>query len=390
MKKVLLKSMLLFAAILFIGTSYAQTVSGTVLEEGGPLPGANVVVKGTSNGATTDFDGNYSLNNVANDAVLVFSYVGYSSQEVAVGGRSTVNVTMASDNALEEVVLIGYGSTTIKDATGSVAVVNAESFNGGVISSAEQLIQGKTAGVQISESSGEPGAGIAIRIRGANSIRSGNDPLFVVDGVPLGGGGAPAPGAGGFGGAGRNPLSFINPNDIESISILKDASATAIYGSRGANGVVIVQTKTGRGNSKGSWQLNTSVSSATAASSFDLLNREQYLSALTQFGNDPVALDFGSNTDFQDVYTRTAFSRQTDLSYSKSYQGGNIRASFNYGNQNGVVKNTGQERITGRLNAQHRLFDDKLTLSLQGTISRVNDQAALLSGGTGSTGDLIG
>lgn len=390
MKKVLLKSMLLFAAILFMGTSYAQTVSGTVMEESGPLPGANVVVKGTSNGATTDFDGNYTLNNVANDAVLIFSYVGYSSQEVAVGGRSTVNVTMASDNALEEVVLIGYGSTTIKDATGSVAVVNAESFNGGVIASPEQLIQGKTAGVQISESSGEPGAGIAIRIRGANSIRSGNNPLFVVDGVPLGGGGAPAPGAGGFGGAGRNPLSFINPNDIESISVLKDASATAIYGSRGANGVVIIQTKSGRGNSKGTWQLNSSVSQAKVADTYDLLNREQYLGALAEFGNDPVALDFGSNTDFQRAYTRIAYSRQTDLSYSKSYQGGNYRASFNYGNQNGVVRNTGQERVTGRLNAQHRLFDDKLTVSLQGTISRVNDQAALLSGGTGSTGDLIG
>ena len=185
MKKVLLKSMLLFAAILFMGTSYAQTVSGTVMEESGPLPGANVVVKGTSNGATTDFDGNYTLNNVASDAVLVFSYVGYSTQEVPVDGRSTINVTLASDNALEEVVLIGYGQTRIKDATGAVAAVTAEDFNQGVITSPEQLIQGKTAGVQISESSGEPGAGIAIRIRGANSIRSGNDPLFVVDGVPL-------------------------------------------------------------------------------------------------------------------------------------------------------------------------------------------------------------
>ncbi|MBE16787.1 MAG: SusC/RagA family TonB-linked outer membrane protein [Dokdonia sp.] len=390
MKKVLLKSMLLFAAILFMGTSYAQTVSGTVMEESGPLPGANVVVKGTSNGATTDFDGNYTLNNVASDAVLVFSYVGYSTQEVPVDGRSTINVTLASDNALEEVVLIGYGQTRIKDATGAVAAVTAEDFNQGVITSPEQLIQGKTAGVQISESSGEPGAGIAIRIRGANSIRSGNDPLFVVDGVPLGGGGAPAGGAGGFGSAQRNPLSFLNPEDIESISILKDASATAIYGSRGANGVVIIQTKSGRGNSQGTWQLNTSVSSATPASEYNLLNAQQYLAALDEFGNDPVALNFGSDNDFQDAYTRNAFSRRTDLSYAKSYTGGNLRASFGYANQNGVIENTGQERITGRLNAQQRLFNDKLTLDLQGTISRVNDEQALFSGSVGSTGDLIG
>lgn len=391
MKKVLLKSMLLFAAILFIGTSYAQTVSGTVLEEGGPLPGANVVVKGTSNGATTDFDGNYSLNNVANDAVLVFSYVGYSSQEVAVGGRSTVNVTMASDNALEEVVLIGYGSTTIKDATGTVAVVQSEDFVQGVISSPEQLIQGKTSGVQITETSGEPGAGVNFNIRGSNSIRSGNNPLFVIDGVPLAGGGAPTGGVGTIGGgAARNPLAFLNPNDIESISILKDASSTAIYGSRGANGVVIIQTKGGRGNQSGVWELNSSVSSATAPNTFDLLGRSRYLQALDDFGNDSQLLDFGGNTDWQDYYTRNAFSRRTDLSYSKSYDGGNVRASFGYSNQNGVVLATGQERITGRLNAQHRFFDDKLTLDFQGTVSRVNDRQAPISGTAGSTGDFIG
>lgn len=391
MKKVLLKSMLLFAAILFMGTSYAQTVSGTVMEESGPLPGANVVVKGTSNGATTDFDGNYSLNNVASDAVLIFSYVGYSTQEVAVDGRSTVNVTMASDNALEEVVLIGYGSTTIKDATGAVSSVSSEDFVQGVISSPEQLIQGKTSGVQITETSGEPGAGVNFNIRGSNSIRSGNNPLFVIDGVPLAGGGSPAGGVGTIGGSSsRNPLAFLNPNDIESISILKDASSTAIYGSRGANGVVIIQTKGGRGSSKGVWELNSSVSSAVAANEYDLLGTSSYLQALDDFGNDPVLLNFGQNTDWQDYYTRNAFSRRTDLSYSKSYTDGNVRASFGYSNQNGVILATGQERITGRLNAQHRFFDNKLTLDFQGTVSRVNDRQAPISGSAGSTGDFIG
>ncbi len=391
MKKVLLKSMLLFVAVLFAGISTAQTVSGTVTEESGPLPGANVIVKGTQNGATTDFDGKYTLNNVASDAILVFSYVGYSTQEIAVGGRTTIDVALATDNALDEVVVIGYGTTTIKDATGSVSVVKAEDFNQGVIASPEQLIQGKTAGVQISESSGEPGAGIAVNIRGTNSIRSGNNPLFVIDGVPLTTDTAPAAGDIAFGGgAARNPLSFLNPNDIESINVLKDASATAIYGSRGANGVIIIQTKGGRGNSKGAWELNSSLSISTTADRYDLLNRDEFLTALPDFGGNVSEVNQGASTDFQDVIFRTAYSRRTDLSYSKSYTGGNIRTSIAYSNQLGVVESAGQERLTGRLNAQHKFFDDKLTLAFQGSFSRVNDDFAPISGTAGSTGDLIG
>lgn len=391
MKKVLLTKVLLLAAVLFTGVSFAQTVTGTVSEANGPLPGASVVVKGTSNGASTDFDGNYTLNDVPNNATLVFSYVGYGTQEVAVNGQSTINVNMSSDNALDEVVLIGYGSTTVKDATGSVSAVTSDEFNRGVIQSPEQLIQGKTAGVQISETSGEPGAGIIVNIRGNNSIRSGNNPLFVVDGVPLTSGAAPAANAPGLGGvASRNPLSFLNPNDIESISILKDASATAIYGSRGANGVIIVQTKGGRGASKGVWELSSSVSSATAQNEFDLLGRRTFLQQLDEVGNDANLLDFGSNSDFQDFYTRQAFSRRTDLSYSKSYTGGNVRASFGYGNTFGVVESQSQERISGRVNATHRFLDDKLTVSGQVSFARVNDQFAPISGTVGSTGDLIG
>ncbi len=390
MKKVILKSMLLFVAILFVGIAQAQTVTGTVTEENGPLPGANVIVKGTSNGATTDFDGNYSLNNVPNDATLVFSYVGYATQEVAVGGRSTINIALASDNALDEVVLIGYGSTTIKDATGSVAAVTSEEFNQGVIQSPEELIQGKTAGVQISQSSGEPGAGISINIRGNNSIRSGNNPLFVVDGIPLAGGGAPSNGVGGVGSAsGGNPLSFLNPNDIESISILKDASATAIYGSRGANGVIIIQTKGGRGSSDGVWEINSSVSQSKAQNKYDLLGRDEFLSERIARGAQNI-VDFGADSDWQDFYTRTSYSRNTDVSYSKSYTGGNVRASIGYGNTFGIVENSDQERLSGRINFSQRFFDDKLTVTGTGSISRVNRQLAPLDQSAGSTGDLIG
>ena len=389
MKKVLLTKVFLLVAVLFTGVSFAQTVTGTVSEANGPLPGASVVVKGTSNGASTDFDGNYSLNNVHNDATLVFSDVGFATQEVAVNGQSTVNVTMDTNNALEEIVLIGYGTTTLKDATGTVAVVTAKDFNGGVIASPEQLIQGKTSGVTISEASGEPGAAINFNIRGVNSIRSGNDPLFVVDGIPLGAGGAPGANIGGIGGSNaRNPLSFLNPNDIESISILKDASATAIYGARAANGVVIIQTKAGRGASKGVWELNSSVSRGRARTEYDLLTATEFREAREDLGLTP-ALNGGASSDFQDFLLQTATSRRTDLSYSKNWGTGNIRASGTYSNQNGLIVTNAQERIAGRVNLSQKFLDDKLKLDFQGTISRVNDTQVPSSGQAGSVGDFV-
>ena len=253
MKITLLRSLLLVGAFLCFGWAQAQEVSGTVSDANGPLPGASVVVKGTTTGTQTDFDGNYTLDGVDANAVLVFSYIGYSTQEVPVNGRSTINVVLEEDaQALDEVVIIGYGQTTVKDATGAIAAVTSEEFNGGVINSPEQLIQGKTAGVNVQQVSGEPGAGIQINIRGANSVRANNNPLFVVDGVPLFGQNTDAVGDTGDGASEQgNPLNFLNPNDIESMSILKDASATAIYGSRGANGVVIITTKSGKGNWNG-------------------------------------------------------------------------------------------------------------------------------------------
>jgi len=229
MKITLLKCFLLVGAFLSFGLMEAQevTVSGTVTDENGPLPGASVVVQGTTTGTQTDFDGNYTLDGVPSDGTLVFSYIGYATQQVAVNGRTTIDIALQEDaQALDEVVIIGYGTTTVDDATGSVSAVTAEDFNTGVISSPEQLIQGKTAGVQITQSSGEPGAGIDFRIRGTNSVRSNNNPLFVVDGVPLANDATSAGGADiGFGtSAPRNPLNFLNPADIESISVLKDAS----------------------------------------------------------------------------------------------------------------------------------------------------------------------
>ncbi len=398
MKITLLKSLFALGAFLCFSAVSAQTVSGTVSDANGPLPGASVLVKGTSNGTQTDFDGNYTLNNVGSDAVLVFSYIGYATQEVAVGGRSTIDVTLQEDaTQLGEVVIIGYGSTTVKDATGSVSAVTAEDFNTGVIASPEQLIQGKTAGVQITQTSGEPGAGVELRIRGTNSVRSNNNPLFVVDGVPLSGGATASTAGVGFGSsAPRNPLNFLNPGDIESISILKDASATAIYGSRGANGVVIITTKTGRAATGGVFEFSSNVSVAEPAKEYDLLNRTQFLDALglarINQGNNNLAAaqDFGNDTDWQDFATRRAASTNNNLSYSHTYGKGNVRATLGYGKQFGVIEKSSLERITGRVNATHRFLDDKLTVNLNATISQVNDEAPPLSGSAGFRGDLLG
>lgn len=395
MKNKLLTKLLLLPLFILMGSSaLAQiTVGGNVSDANGPVPGVNVIAKGTSNGAQTDFDGNYSLDNVASDAVLVFSYIGYTTQEVSVNGKSTVNVFLQEDvESLAEVVVIGYGTTTVRDATGAVTAVTSEDFNQGVITSPEQLIQGKTAGVQISQSSGEPGAGIDIRIRGANSVRSNNNPLFVVDGIPLSGGNTSAEGANiGVGTtASKNPLSFLNPNDIESISILKDASATAIYGSRGANGVVFITTKSGKGSRGSSWDFSSNLSIASVPKTYDLLSGDEFLAQTELAGFNVAEKDFGSNTDWQDYIFRTSASTNNDLSYSNNYGSGNLRATFGYGKTFGVVENSDLERITGRLNMNHRLLNNKLKLGLQSSISRVNDETAPLGGSAGFRGDLIG
>ena len=391
MKITLLKSFMLVGALLCLGFAQAQEVSGNVSDANGPLPGASVVEKGTTNGTQTDFDGNFIIT-VSENATLVISYIGYSTTEEAVNERSTVNVTLAEDaQALDEVVIIGYGTTTVKDATGSVTSVTAKDFNGGVISSPEQLIQGKTAGVNIQQTSGEPGGGMSVNIRGSNSVRANNNPLFVVDGVPLSGDNTSPSGDSGNGAtAVRNPLNFLNPADIMSISILKDASATAIYGSRGANGVVIITTKSGKAAGEGVLEFSTSLSIATPAEEHNLLNRSEFLSAVTQFGGNASAVDFGGNTNWQDFITRSTASTNNNLSYSRNYGKGHVRATFGYQKQFGVVEKTDLERITGRINVTQRFLDDKLTLKFSGTISRVNDETAPLSATAGFRGDILG
>ena len=257
LKLKLMKKLILIFAVFASLNMWAQIqISGTVSDADGPLPGATVVVKGTSTGVTTDFDGNFSIQ-AAGDDTLVVSYVGFQSQEVAVGSQTNISVVLNSNNELDEVVLIGYGSSTKRDITGSVGVVNAESIEQRISTNPLDNIQGKVAGLNVFNSSGRPGGGMRVTIRGKGSINASNQPLYVIDGI-IG-----------------VDIELVNTNDIESISVLKDASATAIYGSRGANGVIIVTTKKGRkGKLSVDYTSNLQVSSLTNKP--EVLNSQEF------------------------------------------------------------------------------------------------------------------
>lgn len=380
--------------------TYAQTtVSGKVTApEEGALPGVNVLVQGTSTGTVTDMDGNYSLSVPEGNDVLVFSSIGYVTQEITINGRSTINVELEADvQSLSEVVVIGYGTQEARDATGAVSSVKSEDFNAGVIASPEQLIQGRAAGVQITQASGEPGSGVNIRIRGTSSVRGGNNPLFVVDGVPLAGdnvsGGGADVGAGSS--SARNPLNFLNPNDIASIDILKDASATAIYGSRGANGVVLITTKTGEaGKSTLNYSYNIGISNITKK--YDLLNADEFVAAYADIndlapGSEALeTLDQGFDTDWQDQIFRTAIAHNHDISYGGGNDNGTYRFSLGYTDQEGIVERSGLRRISARFNGSSNFIDDRLTVSTQLTVSDIRDNNVPISDNAGATGDLLG
>ena len=356
------------------GAVYAQdgVVTGTVSDASGPLPGANILEKGTRNGVQTDFEGRFIITVSSPDASLVISYLGYDTQEVAIDGQGPLQIILQGNlTYLDEAVVIGYGTTRAKDATGALVGIKERDFNQGLITSPEQLILGKATGVQLTVTSGEPGAGIQTRIRGSNSIRSDNNPLFVVDGIPLDG---RATSTTGSNRPPRNPLNFLNPSDIASISVLKDASATAIYGSRGANGVVIITTKSGKGGGNGDFQFSSSTSIASPAAKYDLLDRTGFLAGLSQVGGNVEEGDFGGDTDWQDIVTQTSVSQELNLSWSRNYGRGNFFASVGFSDQEGVLRKTSLERIAGRFNWSHGFFEEKLELSFRGTITEIRDR----------------
>ncbi|MGR3811537.1 SusC/RagA family TonB-linked outer membrane protein [Jiulongibacter sp. NS-SX5] len=366
--------------------TFAQNINVTgkvVDEDGGELPGVTVQVKGTTNGTSTGIDGSYSLSNVPSNGTIVYSFVGMQPQDVAVQGQSVINVTLqADDQVLEEVVVVGYGTVKKKDATGAVNAIGTKDFQKGIVTSPEQLMQGRVAGVQITQTSGEPGGGINIRIRGTSSVYGGNNPLFVIDGVPLSGGNTSA--GGDSQGIGRqpakNPLNFLNPDDILSIDILKDASATAIYGARGAQGVVLITTKKGTG--KGTLSYGYSLGFSSITKKYDLLSADEFAAA------NP-SQDLGGDTDWQDVMFQTAQTHQHNLAFGGGDASGNYRFSLGFLDQEGIVVTSGIKRYTVGFNGSKKFINNKLTLSSNVNLANSNDRGVAISENSGFTGDLL-
>lgn len=369
------------------------TIKGTVSDANGELlPGASILEKGTANGVETDFDGKFSLNVKGPGATIVVSYIGYVTKEIAVGNKTSFNVVLQEDSAqLDAIVIVGYGTVSQRDVTGAVSSIKAEDFNLGTVASPEELIQGKSSGIQITTDGGEPGGAVNVRIRGTSSVRAGNGPLYVVNGIPLNGTAVTPTGANAGSsddGAGnttaKNPLNFINPNDIASIDILKDASATAIYGSRGANGVVIITTKNAK-SGKDVFNYNTTVGFSTITQELDLLSADEFRGFV-----DP-ALDFGGNTNWQDVIFRTALNKTHHFSYGGGSDDGDSSYAFSAGyvDQEGIVEGSGIKRYSGTINTKHKLFDDRLKITTFAIGSNVLDDNPQISNDAGFTGDLL-
>ncbi len=348
-------------ALLSIQASFGQQVSGTVTDtEGIPLPGATVVVKGTTTGTTADFDGNYSIT-APSDGTLVFSYIGYKRTEVLVDGRSTVNISLEEDSALlDEVVVVGYGTQKKGEVTAAIASVEAEQLSIVQTSSTIDAVKGQVSGVDIQSAGGRPGQTSSVRIRGRRSITASNDPLYVVDGIPLI--------------DGSESMSDINPQDIASLQILKDAAATAVYGSRGANGVILVTTERGRvGKTQVRYSSQIGLTSATRL--VDMMNGEEYAALKREARRsswdgtippdaevffDPIeleSLEQGRSTDWLDLVVGNGYQTNHQLGVSGGSENTTFNTSIGYFKEKGIISNQDYERFTGRVNVDHRIND---------------------------------
>ena len=365
----LAKRSLLLVALFVIGClqlmAQTRTIKGEVTDaqNGEALIGATVMVEGEKGGTVTDFDGNFSLQVSSSAKKIKVSYIGYIDKVLSISDN--MKVKLESDSkALADVVVIGYGTARKSDLTGSVATVKSKDFNKGLVSSPEQLINGKVSGVQIMSNSGSASAGSTIRVRGGASLNASNDPLIVLDGVPLE--------QGGISGNSSNFLSMINPSDIESISVLKDASSTAIYGSRASNGVIIITTKKGQQGAV-KVNFNTTNSLQTRAQMVDMLSRDEFVNVINQFGTDNQKSLLGTaNTDWNDEVYRTAFGTDNNLSVSGSIDKWlPFRVSVGYYNQSGLVRKDNVERWTGNVVLTPSFFQDhlKLTINAKGTLN---------------------
>ncbi len=349
--------LLLAAVLLGASLSAQRNLSGTVTDAqtGEPLIGANILVKGTSTGTVTDFDGTYTLRAPEGAEQLVFSYTGYASQTIDIGSSDVIDVAMAAGEVLEEVVVIGYGTVRKEDATGSVETVTTESFNRGALTSPQELLAGKVAGVSITPE-GTPGGGATIRIRGGSSLSASNDPLIVIDGVPVSNDNTAGQ---------RNVLSLINPNDIETFTVLKDASATAIYGSRASNGVIIITTKKGKVGRKISVGYNGSVAFSNPASTVDVLEADDFRGLIEErFAEDhPARSLLGSeNTDWQEEIYQTGVMHDHNLNFAGGVAGIPYRVTLGYTDQDGILKTDEFNRLTYGVNLSPGFFDNRLQI----------------------------
>ena len=357
------KVLLLLGGLLFMVQLQAQqhTVTGIVTDakDGSPLPGATVVIEGTNRGTSTDSDGKYQIQASPED-VLNVSFVGYNTENITVGDKTTIDVSLTPGLAqLEQVVVIGYGSVKKTDLTGSVDVVNSNDFNKGAITSAQDLLVGKSAGVVITTNSGAPGSGAKIRIRGGSSLNASNDPLIVVDGVPL---------SNDVPGGSSNLLSFLNPDDIASFTVLKDASATAIYGSRASNGVIIITTKKGQIGKPMKISYNGYVSVSDPVKLMDVYSGDELRQIAYDHRDIYGVSSFNAlgteNTNWQKEIYQTAISQDHNLSMSGAYKTLPYRVSLGYTDQNGILKNTNMNRFTGAISLNPTLLNNSLTVNI--------------------------
>ncbi len=381
-------------ACLFVISSQAQnkTISGKVTDakDGSALVGVSVVVKGSKVGTQTGADGTFRISVPPSASTLVISSVGFGSQDVSIQGRTSVDVSLSATNdQLNEVVVIGYGTARKKDLTGSVVSLQAKNFNQGAIIAPDQLLQSKVAGLEVTNTSGQPGAASTIQIRGTSSIRSNNNPLYVVDGVPLDGGSARPNIGNAFGSTpSSNPLLFIDPNSIAQIDVLKDASSAAIYGSRGANGVIVITTKKA---SAGPVKIEVGTNFGTSAGymrRFAILNASDYRNALKKYGQ-PASLDGGSNTDALKAITQNDLSQNYSVAFSGGNDVGKFRASFLASNTKGFLKKSALDKYLATIGGSYKFLDKRLTLDFNVITGNYAETLTSVSNSAGSTGNII-
>ncbi|MEO6548580.1 MAG: TonB-dependent receptor [Ferruginibacter sp.] len=354
-----------------------QGVSGTIVDAASqkPLSGATVTLKGSTRSTSSDANGEFTIMVNDRNSILVISYVGYATREITVGSSTHLNIVLTSNaTELNQVVVVGYGSQNKKDVTGAVKSLKSEAFNKGIINSPQQLLQGKVAGVNVTSASGEPGGIAGITIRGPGGVRTGSTPLFVVDGLPLDNSST----------GGGDPLNFINPQDIESIDVLKDASATAIYGARGANGVIIITTKRGKAGVS-TLAVSTNIGYSTLARKLPVLSASEFRAEVPKLGG--TIDDQGGATDWQKEVTRTAFTQNHNLTMSGGAEKLTYYASFGTQLQEGIIKANELKRYSGRFNVTQKFWEDRLVIEANLNVANTKN---LLPPVASIIGDAIG